>query len=101
MGRLAACATVGTPGSAGDGLALVTASALSLPPLISAIDEGRLSNITCMVPPVRSVSAGPLPLYGKWTMKVLVCVLNSSPARWIDVPLPLEAMFSLPGLARA
>ncbi|MNT95462.1 hypothetical protein D3C72_2373440 [compost metagenome] len=74
---------------------------MSLPLLISAIDDGRLSNITCMVPPARSVSAGPLPLYGKWTMKVRVCVLNNSPARWIEVPLPLEAMLILPGLARA
>ena len=28
-------------------------------------------------------------------------LLNSSPLRWIEVPLPLEAMFSLPGLALA
>ena len=28
-------------------------------------------------------------------------LLNSSPLRWIEVPLPLEAMFSLPGLARS
>jgi len=34
-------------------------------------------------------------------MKVPVIDLNSSPARWIDVPLPELAMFSLPGLARA
>ena len=34
-------------------------------------------------------------------MKVPVMLLNSSPARWIDVPLPLEAMFILPGLALA
>ena len=34
-------------------------------------------------------------------MKVPVIVLNSSPARWIEVPLPLLAMFNLPGLAFA
>ena len=28
-------------------------------------------------------------------------VLNSSPARWIEVPLPELAMFRRPGLARA
>ena len=34
-------------------------------------------------------------------MKMPVRDLNSSPARWIEVPLPLEAMLSLPGLAFA
>ncbi len=28
-------------------------------------------------------------------------LLNSSPARWIEVPLPLDAMLILPGLALA
>jgi hypothetical protein len=28
-------------------------------------------------------------------------LLNSSPARWMEVPLPLDAMFSLPGWAFA
>ena len=28
-------------------------------------------------------------------------LLNNSPAKWMDVPLPLEAMLSLPGLALA
>ena len=30
-------------------------------------------------------------------MKVPVMLLKSSPARWMEVPLPLDAMFSLPG----
>ena len=34
-------------------------------------------------------------------MKVPVMLLNSSPARWMEVPLPLDAMFILPGLALA
>jgi len=34
-------------------------------------------------------------------MKVRVCILNSSPARWMDVPLPELEKFSRPGLARA
>ena len=34
-------------------------------------------------------------------MKTPVMCLNSSPARWMEVPLPLEAMFSLPGWALA
>jgi hypothetical protein len=30
-----------------------------------------------------------------------VDVLNNSPAKWMDVPLPLDAMFSCPGCLRA
>ena len=34
--------------------------------------------------------AGPAPRYGMCVTKVLVCSLNSSPARWCEVPLPAE-----------
>jgi hypothetical protein len=34
-------------------------------------------------------------------MKVPVMLLKSSPARWIEVPLPELAMFIRPGLARS
>jgi hypothetical protein len=66
--RLPACYTVGTPGSASLGCAMVTARAFSLPALISCIDEGRLSNITSMSPPTRLSSAGPEPPNGKCVM---------------------------------
>ena len=56
-----AYSTVGTSGSAAERCALVTARALSLPDLISCIDEGRLSNITSMSPPASDISAGPEP----------------------------------------
>jgi hypothetical protein len=37
----------------------------------------------------------------RWTlMTAMASSLNSSPARWMDVPLRLDAMFRLPGLAR-
>ena len=45
-------------GSASERVAVVTASARSLPALMYSIDEGMLSNMTCTCPPIRSVSAG-------------------------------------------
>src|SRR5215510_14750899 len=53
--------TAGTPGSASERIAVVTASARSLPALICSIEDGRLSNITCPCPARRSISAGPAP----------------------------------------
>ena len=75
----------------------VTASARSLPPLMKPMDEGRLSKITCTVPAMRSVSAGPAPLYGTCVMSQPVIDLNSSPDMCTEVPLPEEAMLILPG----
>ena len=46
----------------------VTLSARRLPLLMWPADDGRLSKNTCTWPPIRSVSAGPAPLYGTWTM---------------------------------
>src|SRR5262249_2902362 len=56
--------TVGTSGSASERVAVVTASARSLPALIYPIDETVLGNITCTCPPSRSLNAGPAPRYG-------------------------------------
>ena len=63
------------------------------------IDDGRLSKSTCTWPPIRSMSAGPAPLYGTCSMSQPVINLNSSPDRCTEVPLPDEAMLILPGLA--
>src|SRR5262249_48985482 len=63
------------------------------------IDEGRLSNITCTWPGIRSCSAGPAPLYGTCSMSQPVMNLNSSPERCTEVPLPEDAMLILPGFA--
>ena len=49
---------VGVSGSAGDRVADVTASARNLPALICGSDGGRLSNMSCTWPPIRSCSAG-------------------------------------------
>src|SRR6516162_2392765 len=52
-------------GNTGERLAVVTASARSLPPLTYSIDEDMVANMTCTCPPSRSTSAGPAPRYGK------------------------------------
>src|SRR5512132_64565 len=46
-------------GSASERVAVVTASARSLPALIYSIDATVLTNVTCTCPPNKSVSAGP------------------------------------------
>jgi hypothetical protein len=56
-----------------------------------------VSKLICTWPPIRSSSAGPLPLYGMWVMKVPAWSLNSSAAMCWVLPEPLEAKFSLPG----
>ncbi|MNV52014.1 hypothetical protein D3C71_1440860 [compost metagenome] len=63
------------------------------------MDEGRLSKIRSADPPITSVSAGLLPLYGTCVMRVPVMVWNSSPDRCVDVPLPVEAMLTVLGFA--
>ncbi|EWS62528.1 hypothetical protein Y695_04244 [Hydrogenophaga sp. T4] len=80
--------------------ALVTANALRLPDLMWGMAEGRLSNITSICPPIRSFRAGPDPGrdVGHEDARAR---LNSSPARWMEVPLPLDAMLSWPGWALA
>jgi hypothetical protein len=61
------------------------------PLLMCAEDEPRPSNMQSTWPVIRSCSAGPAPRYGMCVMKVLLWILNSSPARWCEVPLPAEA----------
>ncbi len=60
-----------------------------------------LSNIMFTCPPIRSVIAGPLPLYGTCVMSRPSICLNISQDMWIVEPLPLEAQVSLPGCALA
>src|SRR5439155_14995997 len=76
-----------------------TASARILPPLMWPSDEGRLSKSTCTWPAMRSVSAGPAPLYGTCSILHPVIDMKSSPDMCTDVPLPDEAMLILPGFA--
>src|SRR5215472_16345449 len=91
----------GTSGSTSARVAVVTASARSLPALMCGVDDGVTSNITCAWPARRSVSAGVVPRYGTWIMSIPVMNLNSSPATCCTDPMPAEAMLTLPGLALA
>src|SRR5512140_525013 len=59
--------------------------------------EGMLSYRTSTWPPIRSVIAGPAPLYGMCFMSMPVMYLNSSPDRCTEVPEPDDAMLILPG----
>ena len=49
----------------------------------------------------RSCIAGAVPRYGICCMLMPVIILHSSPATWLEFPVPAEAMLSLPGLALA
>src|SRR5262249_10352270 len=71
----------------GERVAVVTASARSLPPLTYSIEEDRVENMTCPCPPSRSISAGPPPRYGTCTRLTPVIILNSSPAVWFPEPM--------------
>jgi len=63
------------------------------------IEEGRLSNITCTWPEMRSTSAGPAPLYGTCSILQPVIIENISPDMCTDVPVPDEAQLIFPGFA--
>ena len=62
-----ASSRVGTSGSADERLAVVTASARSLPLLMCCSTGVTVSNDIVIWPPSRSVASGPLPLYGTCT----------------------------------
>src|SRR5262249_13396464 len=94
-------ATVGMSGNTGERVAVVTASARSLPPLTYSIDEDIVANMTCTCPLSRSTSAGPAPRYGTCTRLTPVIILNSSPKIWFPEPMPPDAMLILPELTLA
>ena len=48
-----------------------------------------------------SVSAGPSPRYGTWTMLISVIILKSSPETWVANPMPPDAKLISPGWALA
>ena len=82
-------------------LAVVIASARSFPARTCGNADTPASNIRLTWPPMMSVSAGALPLYGMWVMSTPAIDLNISPARWIEPPWPMDAKLSLPGCAFA
>ena len=81
---------VGSSGAAAERLALVTASARSLPPRTCGMAEAMLPNIRLTCPASKSVSAGLLPLYGTCTMRVPVMALNNTVDKCVALPLPAE-----------
>ena len=64
-------------------------------------DAGMLSNMTCTCPPMRSVIAGACPRYGTCCRLTPVIILNISPVTCWIVPVPADAILSLPGFALA
>src|SRR3954467_10909682 len=92
---------LGTSGRNGARVAVVTASARTFPAAICPIDSGPLLNDIGICPPSRSLIAGAPPLYGIALRSTLARLLKSSPARWVDVPVPAWAKERLPGFAFA
>src|SRR4026208_759703 len=92
-------ARTGTSGNSDDFGALVAASARTDPARTCWRMEGMLSKITCTWPPSRSVIAGAAPRYGPCCLLAPRIAQNHSPDRCTEVPLPDDAMFTLPGLA--
>jgi hypothetical protein len=82
--------------------AMVGRSGISADRLLSAIAIGRtrsdfsvsmagtLPNSTCTWPPIKSTSAGFMPLFGTWTIAMPAMLLNSSAARCDALPTPAE-----------
>ena len=84
-------AIVGTSGSDGSRVAVVTASARSLPAFTCGEALTTLSIMIGTWPAITSISAGPLPLYGTCSMSMPAARLKSSMPRWDGEPLPIDA----------
>ena len=82
-------------------LALVTASAFNLPALTSGITVGILMIIACTCPAVTSVTPGAAPLYGTCSRSMRAVDLSNSTDKCDRLPLPAEAMVTLPGCSLA
>ena len=61
------------------------------PASICGTKSGTPLNIISTWPPMVSVSAGELPLYGTCTMFTPAISLKSSPAIWFELPRPDDA----------
>src|SRR6266852_8520762 len=92
---------LGTLGRNGAREAVVTASARSVRASNCPTDSGPLLNDIGICPPKRSLIAGAPPLYEIALISILARFFKSSPARWVDVPVPAWPKDRLPGLARA
>ncbi|MCY1310621.1 hypothetical protein D9M70_608290 [compost metagenome] len=86
-----ASAVVGTSGSMGWRLGLVTARAFSLPVCTWPITDGGVVMKTCTLPASTSWMAAPDPRYGTWNIAAPVCCLKTSVPRWDSEPTPCDA----------
>jgi hypothetical protein len=66
----------------------VNATARSLPLRRCGAAETVLVNMNWMLPDRRSISAGPLPLYGTWTTRMPTIVLKRSMPKKCRLPCP-------------
>ncbi|MNV94695.1 hypothetical protein D3C71_1895130 [compost metagenome] len=82
-------ATAGTSGSERERLALVTASARSLPAWMCEITDGIVANMNWMRPDSRSFSAS-APLYGTCVAGAPMRSDSMKPDRCDEVPTPVE-----------
>src|SRR5688572_20090336 len=93
--------TVGSSGRDAARVRVETAMGRTRLARMNAMAAGSEENITCTCPLARSVSAGGAPLYGTWVHVTPVIERNSSPDRWVMVPVPADATLMSPGLAFA
>ena len=80
---------------------MVTASARSLPALMYSIDAGMDANMTCTCPPSRSVSAGAVAAIRHVDHVDAGHHLEQLAGDMGALPVPADAMLTLPGLALA
>src|SRR5205814_9880135 len=85
---LPASSMVGTSGNAAERLSDVTASARILPDFTAPTEGPSDENSIGTCPPIRSVIAGPPPLYGTCSSTAPVTFLKYSPERWCGPPTP-------------
>src|SRR5690242_7072953 len=77
----------------------ITPIALSLPASMKVFEDGNWSKTASIWPPMRSVIAGPEPLYGTCTMFTPAYDWKDSPSMWLMPPTPELPNEYLPGFA--
>jgi len=83
-------ATAGTLGSAVDRFGLVTPIAFNRPAFTCGTTASALAKLIEIWLEMRSTMAGPVPLYGTWTMSMPKAVPNITPERCCELPMPFE-----------
>src|ERR1019366_3354438 len=87
---------VGRLGYALAGLAVVTASALTLPDVTCGAAASAVANSKSTSPLISAEIAGPPPLYDTFTIVAPLACFNISTARKLVVPAPLLPALSFP-----